>query len=66
MYRLATRVFCSALICATATTAIAHEGHGAPVVHWHAWDYTLLLLLACAIAGVAFYAARKRMFNKNK
>ncbi len=64
MYRLATRVFCSTIICATATTAIAHQGHSAPVVHWHAWDFMLLTLLAGAIAGVAFYAAQT--FNKKK
>ncbi len=65
MYRLAQRVICIALV---STTAIAHEGHGASVVHWHAWDHTLITLLALlagAIAGVAFYAARKKI-NKNK
>ena len=59
MYRLAARVF--VLVCASVAAAIAHEGHGAPVVHWHDWDYTLLTLLACAIAGVAWRFMRRKI-----
>ena len=37
-------------------SALAHEGHGASLVHLHWWEYGLL---AAAIAAVVGYVIRK-------
>jgi hypothetical protein len=61
MYRLA------AVLLVIAGEAIAHPGHGAPVVHWHAWDYLLPSLLLAAAAAVGFAAIRRvRRQDKTK
>ncbi|RVU44246.1 hypothetical protein [Rubrivivax rivuli] len=40
--------------------AQAHEGHGIPGSHhWHAQDVLMLLGLAAAVLGVAWYIRRK-------
>jgi hypothetical protein len=53
MYRLAAGIV---LFSTAATSAWAHEGHGATLVHLHWWEYGLL---AAAIVGVAIYVAKK-------
>jgi LPXTG-motif cell wall-anchored protein len=43
-----------------ATAAQAHEGHGMPGSHhWHTQDVLMLLGLAAAVAGLAWYFRRK-------
>jgi hypothetical protein len=45
---------------ALSTAAQAHEGHGMPGTHhWHAQDMLMLLGLAAAVLGVAWYIRRK-------
>ena len=39
-----------------ANTALAHEGHGASMVHLHWWEYSLL---AAVVVGVMMYVVRK-------
>jgi hypothetical protein len=36
--------------------ALAHEGHGAPAVHLHGWEYALL---AAGIAAVIAWLAKR-------
>lgn len=38
-----------------ASQALAHEGHGAPAVHLHWWEYALL---AAAVAAAIAWLAR--------
>ena len=38
---------------------LAHPGHGAAPVHLHGWDYALLVIAIIAVAGVAWFRARK-------
>ncbi len=43
-----------------ATAAQAHEGHGMPGTHhWHTQDVLMLLGLAAAVVGLAWYFRRK-------
>jgi hypothetical protein len=51
MYRLAASIFLFA------NSALAHDGHGAPAVHLHWWEYALL---AAAIAGATIYCANRK------
>jgi hypothetical protein len=39
-----------------ANSALAHEGHGAPMVHLHWWEYSIV---AAVVAGVVTYVMRK-------
>jgi len=39
-----------------ASQALAHEGHGAPAVHLHWWEYALL---AAAVAAAIAWLARR-------
>jgi hypothetical protein len=38
------------------TRALAHEGHGAPAVHLHWWEYALL---AAGVAAVIAWLAKR-------
>lgn len=39
--------------------ALAHPGHGALEVHWHADDLAWAALGAAVVAGIVFYVRRK-------
>lgn len=40
-----------------ALPAIAHDGHGAPMFHWHATD-TAGFVLVAVLAGIALWLSR--------
>ena len=40
-------------------TALAHTGHGAPGIHWHAGDLAWMLLGAVAAFGAGFLLGRR-------
>lgn len=44
---------------AGATQALAHPGHHALAVHFHAWDFALLGVLAVIGAAVVYRTRRK-------
>jgi hypothetical protein len=47
------------LAAAGAPLALAHEGHGMGVIHWHATDGVGYLLLASIVAA-ALWASRRK------
>ena len=51
MHRIVISVFPWVLL---AGEALAHQGHGAPAVHFHGWEYALL----AAIVAIVTIAAR--------
>jgi hypothetical protein len=48
---------CAALVTLLLSShALAHEGHGAPAIHLHWWEYALL---AAGIAAVIAWLAKR-------
>jgi hypothetical protein len=56
--RVGRRLAATAAFLSTTTTAIAHQGHGAAGVHWHATD-TAGFVAVAVLAGVAIWLSRK-------
>jgi LPXTG-motif cell wall-anchored protein len=40
-------------------SVLAHPGHGALEMHWHADDLVLALLGAVVVAGIVFFVRKK-------
>lgn len=47
----------AALLAAPSLSALAHGGHGAATVHWHATD-TAGFVLVAVLAGLALWLSR--------
>ena len=41
-----------------ANAALAHEGHGAPIVHLHWWEYALFAAVVAGVATAAWWKKR--------
>jgi hypothetical protein len=50
---------CAASLAALPLTALAHDGHGATAMHWHATD-TWGFIVTIALVGAALWFARRK------
>ncbi len=50
---------CATALAALPLTALAHEGHGATAMHWHATD-TWGFIVTVALVGAALWFARRK------
>jgi hypothetical protein len=57
--RIARRLAAAATLLATATTTLAHDGHGLAGSHWHATD-TAGFAVVALLAGLAIWLSRDR------
>ncbi len=53
------RTLLASAVLATATAAIAHEGHGEAPVHWHGGDLLALLAIGVAVGIWAWRRGRR-------
>lgn len=52
-------LLCAAAFAALPLTTLAHDGHGADAVHWHATD-TWGFVITLALVGAALWFGRRK------